>query len=430
MVSTALVKIWDTLAGGIVWDSETGIGSFEFEPSFLNTGWNLSPIKMSLSTAQNRFFSFPDLRDNNLFKGLPGLLADVLPDRYGNTIINTWLARRGRPLNSMNPVELLCFIGKRGMGALEFEPAIPKSTKTSTKIEINELIKVANEILSGRKNFSTNLAVNEEKALLDILKIGTSAGGARAKAVIAYNITTGEIRSGQADAPKGFTQWLMKFDGVSDKQLGGTHGYGRVEMAYNFMALDAGIEMSECKLLEENDRAHFITRRFDRAQNNEKLHIQSFCAMQHFDFNDVNTFSYEQLFQTLRLLHIDYQQAEQLFRRMVFNVLSRNCDDHTKNFSFIMDKKGVWKLSPAYDLCHTYSPQNPWVSHQALSINGKRQNITRKDFLNLAKQMNIRKAESIINHVYEVVRQWPTYANKTNVDSKLSKAIENTLIKI
>jgi serine/threonine-protein kinase HipA len=196
------------------------------------------------------------------------------------------------------------------------------------------------------------------------------------------------------------------------------------------MALDAGIEMSECKLLEENDRAHFITRRFDRAQNNEKLHIQSFCAMQHFDFNDVNTFSYEQLFQTLRLLHIDYQQAEQLFRRMVFNVLSRNCDDHTKNFSFIMDKKGVWKLSPAYDLCHTYSPQNPWVSHQALSINGKRQNITRKDFLNLAKQMNIRKAESIINHVYEVVRQWPTYANKTNVDSKLSKAIENTLIKI
>jgi serine/threonine-protein kinase HipA len=430
MVSTALVKIWDTLAGGLVWDSETGIGSFEFEPSFLNTGWDLSPIKMPLSTAQNRFFSFPDLRDSTLFKGLPGLLADVLPDRYGSTLINTWLARRGRPLNSMNPVELLCFIGKRGMGALEFEPAIPKSNKTSTKIEINELVKVANDILSGRKNFSTNLAENEEKALLDILKIGTSAGGARAKVVVAYNASTGEIRSGQADAPKGFTQWLLKFDGVSEQQLGGTHGYGRVEMAYHLMAKDAGIEMSECKLLEENDRAHFMTRRFDRAQDNEKLHIQSFCAMQHFDFNDVNSFSYEQLFQTLRLLHIDYQQAEQLFHRMVFNVLSRNCDDHTKNVAFIMNKKGDWKLSPAFDVCHTYSPQNPWVSHQALSIHGKRHNISRSDFMDLAKQMNIRKAERIINHVSEVVRQWPTYAKKTNVDSKLSKAIKKTLISI
>lgn len=428
MVSTAFVKIWDNIVGAIAWDDSTGIGSFEFEPSFLKSALDLSPIKMPLAEAENRIFSFPELRNNNLFKGLPGLLADTLPDRYGNTLINAWLARRGRPLGSMNPVELLCFIGKRGVGALEFEPPNPKDSSTSSKIEIDELVQFANEILSGRKNFSANLSDNEKKALLDILKIGTSAGGARAKAVIAYNSKTGEVRSGQAAAPKGFTHWLIKFDGVNDNQFGSTHGYGRVEMAYHLMAKDAEIEMSECRLLEENERAHFMTRRFDRVKGNEKLHVQSFCAMQHFDFNDVNAYSYEQLFQTMRLLRLDYPQAEQLFRRMVFNVLSRNCDDHTKNFSFIMDKTGTWKLSPAFDVCYTYSPQNPWVSHQALSINGKRQNITHNDFLTLAKQMNIRKAESIINHVLEIVQNWDTYAKKTNVDSKLAKAIQKILI--
>lgn len=259
MVSTALVNIWDTLVGAIAWDDSTGIGFFEFDPSFINSGWDLSPIKMSLSAASNNIFSFRELRDNNLFKGLPGLIADVLPDRYGNLLINTWLTRRGRPANSMNPVELLCYIGTRGMGALEFEPPFPKGSSSSSKIEINELVQIANEILAGRKNFSTNLNTNEEKALLDILKIGTSAGGARAKAVIAFNTATGEIRSGQAAAPKGFTHWIIKFDGISDKTLGKSLGYGRVEMAYHLMAKDAGIEMTECRLLEENNRTHFMT---------------------------------------------------------------------------------------------------------------------------------------------------------------------------
>ncbi|OFX41929.1 MAG: toxin HipA [Bacteroidetes bacterium GWA2_32_17] len=428
MIYTALVKIWGTNVGAVAWDKATGVGSFEYDPGFLKLELDLSPIKMPIDEV--KVFSFHELRYNTLFKGLPGLLADVLPDRYGSMLINTWLAHNGRAMDSMNPVELLCFIGVRGMGALEFEPPIYESNNTATKVEINEIIKFANEILSGRKNFSTNLHKNEEKALLDIIKIGTSAGGARAKAVIAYNTQTGEIKSGQANAPKGFSHWLIKFDGVSDKQLGSPQGYGRVEMAYHLMAKDAGIEMSECRLLEENNRAHFMTRRFDRTENNEKLHIQTFCALQHFDFNDVNAFSYEQLFQTLRSLHIDYSQAEQLFYRMVFNVLSRNCDDHTKNFSFIMDKKGKWKLAPAYDICFAYSPKNPWVSHQALSINGKRENFTRNDFITLAKQMNIKKAESIINHIYVISQDWNKYAKQTNVDSKLAKAIQKKLIKI
>jgi len=430
MITTALVKIWDNLVGAIAWDDATGIGSFEFDSSFLKLGFDLSPIKMPLTEANNRIFSFPELRNNTLFKGLPGLLADVLPDRYGNTLINVWLARRGRPLDSMNPVELLCFIGKRGMGALEFEPPIQKDSNASSKIEIEELVLFANEILSGRQDFSANLSGNEEKSLLDIVKIGTSAGGARAKAVIAYNSDTGEVRSGQASAPKGFMHWLIKFDGVSDKRLGVSQGYGRVEMAYHLMAKDAGIEMTECRLLEENNRAHFMTQRFDRILSKDKLHIQSFCAMQHFDFNDVNAFSYEQLFQTMRMIGLPYPQAEQLFRRMVFNVLSRNCDDHTKNFAFVVDKTSAWKLSPAFDVCYTYSPANPWVSHQALSINGKRQNITRNDFMTLAKQMNIKKANQIIEHVYEIVQNWEHYAKQVGVSANHIKEIQENLIKL
>jgi serine/threonine-protein kinase HipA len=430
MITTALIKIWDTLVGGIAWDPNTGIASFEFEPSFLDKGWDLSPLKMPVSQGAARIFSFPDLRGNQLFKGMPGLLADVLPDRYGNALINVWLANNGRTPDSMNPVELLCYIGKRGMGAMAFEPPITKDNDKVTKIELGQLVELANQILSGRNDFKTNLLEGEEKAIHDILKIGTSAGGARAKAVIAYNTNTGEIRSGQTSAPKNYTQWLLKFDGVSDKQLGSSHSYGRIEMAYHYMATDAGIEMTECKLLEENNRAHFMTRRFDRTNENEKIHIQTFCAIQHFDFNNVNVFSYEQLFQTMRMLRLDYAQAEQLFRRMVFNVLSRNCDDHTKNFSFIMDKNGVWKLSPAYDICYTYSPNNPWVSHQALSINGKRENIMRNDLLSLANSMNIRKADKIISHVYDVVQNWKQYAQKTNVKAVLIQEIQKNLIKL
>jgi serine/threonine-protein kinase HipA len=429
-MNTAYINIWNNRVGAIAWDPSSGLGIFEFEPSFFTNKWDLAPLKMPLPEARERFFSFSELRNSNAFKGLPGLLADSLPDKYGNALINTWLTRRGRPSDSMNPVETLCFIGNRGMGALEFEPAVPGMSDSSTKIEIDDLVKIANDILSGRQDFRADLSANEEKTLLDILKISTSTGGARAKALIAFNPITKEVRSGQGLAPKGFTHWLIKFDGVTDSQFGTTHGYGRVEMGYYLMAKDAEIEMTECRLLEENGRAHFMTRRFDREPGKGKIHVQSFCAMQHYDFNDVTSYSYEQLFETMRMLGLPYPQAEQLFRRMVFNVISRNCDDHTKNFAFIMNKEGEWKISPAFDVCHSYRPGSSWVNQQSLSVNGKRQNITRDDFLSVAKQMSIKKAPNIIDQINMIVQNWSHYADRVEVSHELESAIQKTLINI
>ncbi len=376
----------------------------------------------------NRIFSFPDLVRNTTFKGLPGLLADVMPDKYGNQLINAWLAQNGRPENSLNPVELLCFIGTRGMGALEFEPVNFKSNQTAFTIEMDNLVKITQEVVNNRQEFETNLNHDEQKALLDILKIGTSAGGARPKAIIAYNEKTGVIKSGQAKAPKGFNHWLIKLDGVSDSQFGASTGYGRVEMAYYLMAKACEIEMTECKLLEENGRAHFMTQRFDRENGYIKHHIQTFCAMQHFDFNNVNSYSYEQLFQTMRLLRLPYPQAEQMFRRMVFNVLARNCDDHTKNFAFRLRENHDWELTPAYDICHAYRPGSAWVSQHALSINGKRNAITQEDLLIVAKSMNIKKATEIIHQTSETVKNWTKFAEETKVEPKLKEAIKSTLI--
>ncbi|WP_158995149.1 type II toxin-antitoxin system HipA family toxin [Mucilaginibacter sp. L196] len=428
MINSAFINLWGERVGAIAWDADKGVADFEFEPAFLRKGWDISPLKMPVSGANGRIFSFNELRGNQTFKGLPGLLADVLPDRYGNTLINTWLARMGRPADSMNPVEMLCFIGQRGMGALEFEPVEPKGKNTSTKLEVDSLVEISEAILTGRKDFHTHLSKDEEKGLLDILKIGTSAGGARAKAVIAYNPKTGEVRSGQAEAPKGFTQWLIKFDGVHDAQFGTSRDYGRVEMAYHLMAVDCGIEMTECRLLEEHGRAHFMTRRFDRVPEKGKIHVQTFCAIQHFDFNNVGSYSYEQLFQTMRSLRLDYPQAEQMYRRMVFNVLARNCDDHTKNFAFTMDKKGQWALAPAYDVCHAYRPDSPWVSQQSLSVNGKRRGIDRKDLLEVAKQMSIKKPDEIIRQIESTLQLWPEFANQCDVAPVLQKAIAETFI--
>lgn len=428
MITTALINIWNTRVGAVAWDTDTALGAFEFEPSFLKLGLDLSPVKMPVAGAERRIFSFPELRNSNTFRGLPGLLADVLPDKYANSLINAWLAKNGRPADSLNPVELLSFIGKRGMGALEFEPVVPQINNTATAIELESLIHIAGEILSGRQQFNADLSGDEAKALTDILKIGSSAGGARAKAVIAFNEETGEIRSGQSDAPHGFAHWLLKFDGVADQQLGTTNGYGRVEMAYHLMAKDAGIEMTACRLLEENGRAHFMTRRFDREAGNGKLHVQSFCAIAHYDFDNIDSFSYEQLFEIMRRLLLPYTDAEQLYRRMVFNVMARNCDDHTKNFSFMMDKAGTWKLAPAFDVCHSYRPGSMWVSQHSLSVNGKRRDITRDDLLKVAKSMNIKKADTIISQVKAVVGRWNDFADQTRVAGGLRDAIHKTLL--
>ncbi len=428
MITNAFIKIWDNTVGAISWDPQRGIAYFEFEPSFLNNQWDLSPIKMSTNNARGRIFSFPELVRNNTFKGLPGLLADVLPDKYGNELITIWLNKNGRPADSMNPVELLCFIGKRGMGALEFEPVISGAFDKSTKIEMSQLIDIAQAILSKKQQFKAKLSNADAKALSDILKIGTSAGGARAKAVIAFNQKTGEVKSGQADVSKGFEHWLIKFDGVTDAEIGVSNGYGRVEMAYHLMAKQAGIQMMECRLYEENGRAHFMTKRFDREKNNQKLHVQSFCALNHFDFNEVNSFSYEQLFQTMRSLRLPYPEAEQLFRRMAFNIMARNCDDHTKNFSFMMNQEGDWSLAPAFDICHAYRPNSIWVSQHALSVNGKRNNISTDDLLAVAKNMNIKKAPAILNQISSAVKSWKDFATETKVKPKLRDAIGETLI--
>jgi serine/threonine-protein kinase HipA len=330
----------------------------------------------------------------------------------------------------MNPVEMLCFIGTRGMGAMEFEPPVLKEYIRPFSIEIDSLVDTARKILRRREAFATNLREDEEKAVLEILKIGTSAGGARPKAVIAWNEKTGEVRSGQTRALKGFEHWLIKLDGVSEVQLGASRGYGRVEMAYYNMATACGIEMMPSRLLEENGRAHFMTRRFDREGGETKHHVQTFCALKHFDFNLVNSFSYEQLFQCMRELKLTYADAEQMFRRMVFNVVARNCDDHTKNFSFLLKQGSRWELAPAYDLCHAYRPGSEWVSQHSLSINGKRKDITKADLLVIGDSIRLKKASEIIDEIIETVNRWKKYADEVHVSPKLRDDIGKTLLNL
>jgi len=432
VVTIAEVKIWNVLVGAVAWSEKTGLAAFEYDPSFKKLEWDLAPLKMPISSTKKEFI-FPELRKDisaefDTFKGLPGLLADVLPDRYGNQLINLWLAQQGRSKDSMNPVEMLCFIGTRGMGALEFEPTTLTENTRSFSIELDSLVDLAKKMLSKRNGFAANLKKNEEKEILEILKIGTSAGGARPKAVIAYNEKTGEVKSGQTTVPNGFEHWLIKLDGVSDVQLGASIGYGRVEMAYYNMATACGIDMMPSRLLEENNRAHFMTKRFDREPNGIKHHIQTFCALNHFDYNLVNSFSYEQLFQTMRELKLSYLDAEQMYRRMVFNVLARNCDDHTKNFAFRLKKGGKWELAPAYDLCHAFKPEHRWVSQHALSVNGKRTNITKDDLLEVGKSIKSKKAKYIIAEINEVVKKWKKYADAVNVSPQLRDEIYKTLI--
>jgi len=432
MVDAAEIKLWGELVGAVRWDPQQQLATFQYSPAFLKKEWDIAPIKMPI-TEGLRIFSFPELRKGkndsvDTFKGLPGLLADALPDRYGNQLINLWLAKNGRPADSMNPVEQLCFIGTRSMGALEFEPA-QIAPQNSFDIEISSLVESAHKMLSKKAQLNTNLNDDEEKALTEVLKVGTSAGGARPKAVIAYNEKTGAVKSGQTTIPKDFEHWLLKLDGVSDVQFGETHGWGRVEYAYYLMAKDAGIAMMDSKLLEENGRAHFMTKRFDR-DGNTKHHIQTWCGIQHYDYNNLYGYSYEQLFQTMRVLRLTYPEAEEMFRRMVFNVLSTNYDDHTKNFSFRLKQNKQWELAPAYDVCYSYDPTNIWVSQHTISINGKHKHITQSDLMTIAKANNIKKGEDIIKDISKVVANWESYAKKVNVEQGLAQTIAQTHLKM
>ena len=421
---TAYVHLWGMLMGAVAWDPDRGLATFEFDAQFLEKGLDPAPIKMPMRQARRGAarFTFSDL-PRRTFKGLPGMLADALPDRYGNALIDAWLARQGRPPESFSPVERLCYTGRRAMGALEFSPTLGSALEQSVPVEIGRLVELAQTVVDERSRLDANLDTNATGALLDIIRVGTSAGGARPKAVIAVNDRTGAVRSGQVDAPEGFDYWILKFDGVQDRSLGDPAGYGRIEYAYHHMALKAGIRMTECRLLEENGRAHFMTRRFDRTSTMGKRHLQSLCAVAHLDYNNPGAYAYEQAFQTMREMRLPYEDAEQLFRRMIFNVAARNQDDHTKNIAFLMDQQGRWRLAPAFDLIYAYNPQGLWTSRHQMSINGKRDDLTRGDLLQVAGEMNIKSADAIIEQVLEAVSNWPQLAAAAGVQDRQIRSI-------
>lgn len=418
MVTTAEVHLWGELIGVALWNEQGGYASFQYTPEFINKGIEVSPILMPLS---DRIYSFPEL-SSQTFLGMPGLLADALPDRFGRALLDQWLAMNNR--TQANPVERLCYQGKRCMGALEFAPAQNRVFDEISVIEVASLVKVASNVLHDRAILQTNMGQPTE-ALMDILRVGTSAGGQRAKAVIAYNDKTQEVRSGQLDAPKGFDYWLLKLDGVTNSQLGDPQHYGEIEYVYYLMAKLAGINMTECRLLHENNRAHFMTRRFDRV-NGEKVHMQTLCGLTHSDYNVRNSCSYEQAFAYMRQLYLPYPQAEEFFRRMVFNVVACNQDDHTKNISFLMDQTGKWSLSPAYDMSWAYNSNGIWTQTHQMSIRGKQKDITREDLLEVARQMNIKRPNELIDQVVDAVGQWQQLAMQYPIPQEIIDYIQST----
>ena len=422
MVTTADVYLWGQKAGTVLWNENRVCANFEYTPKFIRSGLEIAPLTMPLSP---QIYSFPSRDNYKTFLGLPGMLAEALPDTFGRALLDNWLAAQGR--QDANPVERLCFQGKRSMGALEFVPSKERILDTEQAIEVESLVQTAREALTNKEAFVTNLSESNE-ALMDIIRVGTSAGGQRAKAVIAYNETTGEVRSGQTTAPEGFDYWLLKLDGVTNKELGDPEHWGEVEYVHSLIAKAAGINMTECRLYRENGRAHFMTKRFDRAHG-EKIHMQTLCGLAHFDFNMLHAYSYEQAFAVMRQLRLTYPEAEEFYRRMVFNVVARNQDDHTKNISFLMDKKGIWHLSPAYDMSWAYNPTGGWTATHQMSINGKWDNITREDLLHVAYEMNIKHAPAIIDKVIEAVSLWPQLAKEhTDIPQNIINAIESTRV--
>ena len=429
MSSIAEVRLWGRTIGAVFLDDSNDVAAFEYDSEFARSGIEISPITMSLS---RRVYTFPEL-SRETFYGLPGLLADSLPDKFGNALINAWLATQGRQPDSFNAVERLCYTGERGMGALEFVPMIGPKTRQASQIQINKLVELASEILTHRKDLQVSFADEErERSLTDILRVGTSAGGARAKAVIAWNRSTNEVCSGQIPAGEGFEYWLLKFDGVSgnrDKELEDPQGYGVIEYAYYRMARDCGIDISECRLFEENGRQHFMTRRFDRLPGGGKLHMQSLCALAHYDFNMPGAYSYEQALLLIRQLSLPMRVIEEQYRRMVFNIVARNQDDHVKNIAFLMDKAGNWSLSPAFDMTYSFNPSGAWTASHQMTMNGKRDDFTIDDFKACAKAASMKRgrAEGILNEVQETVSHWNDYAEEAAVPASLREQIQRTL---
>lgn len=418
MVDIARVNLYGQPVGTFRWDNNRQLAHFEYSDSFIGKGLEPSPILMPVR--QGRIYSFSDI-GRETFKGLPGMLADSLPDTYGRAMFDRWLALTGR--TSGNAVETLCFLGKRCMGALEFEPAMDAPYSRDVRIELDSLVEVASEALSEKEEFGANLEEDKKAAIAEIVRLGTSAGGQRAKAIIAYNTLTGEVRSGQIEAPEGFDYYLIKLDGVTaEAGFRETQNFGRLEYSFYRLVKECGIDMSDCCLIEENGRAHFLTKRFDR-RNGEKIHMQTLCGIAHYDYRNPHSYSYEQAFNVMRFLRLPYSQAQEMFRRMVFNVVLRNQDDHTKNISFLMDRRGKWSLSPAYDMGFAYNPNGGWTAQHQMSINGKFDNITRKDLLEFANRNNIKEAAEIIDRIADVSSHWPILAKECEVPKPMIDAI-------
>lgn len=418
MVDVAKVRLFGMDMGTFRWDESYNVARFEYDRGFVTKGIEPSPIMMPVQ--QGRVYSFGNI-NKDTFNGLPGMLADSLPDTYGRALFDQWLTLTGR--TSGNPVETLCFLGQRCMGALEFEPATGPATDGNMKFEIDSLVDVAREALSKKEGFGVNLDTDRKTAIAEILRLGTSAGGQRAKAIIAYNKETGEVRSGQITAPEGFDYYLIKLDGVSaEAGFKETENYGRLEYSFSELVKRCGIDMTECSLIEENGRAHFLTKRFDR-ENGKKVHMQTLCGIAHYDFKLQRGYSYEQAFNVMRRLRLPYSQAQEMFRRMVFNVVLRNQDDHTKNISFLMNPDGQWRLSPAYDMGFAYNPTGAWTKTHQMSINGKFDDLTRKDLLDFATANNIKNAPEIIDQICEAASGWPDIAKECGVPQSMINSI-------
>ena len=425
-VSIIEVRLWGRLVGAVTLDPSIAYYAFEYDPAWKRTGAELAPLHMPLTGAPS-IFIFPTLPEATYFR-LPALLADALPDDFGNALIDAWMAQRGVEKSSITVLDRLAYMGKRGMGALEFRPARGAHKESSAPVEMKELVEEARRLVQG--TFSVDREA--KAALANIIKVGTSAGGARAKAVIAWNPKTDEVRSGQFDAAPGFEHWLLKFDGVgTDKELGTGEGYGRIEYAYYLMAKAAGIQMSDSRLLEENGRAHFMTKRFDRDVvhgKTQKHHLQSLCALNHLDFRQRGTHDYSQLFMTAAKLALDDDSMSQIFRRMAFNVMARNCDDHTKNFAFILRQGAPWNLAPAYDVTHAYNPKGEWTYQHLMSVNQKFKDIAREDLLAVADRFGIRKPENALSDVRAAVDNWSEFAQQANLSSALQSRVAGDLL--
>ncbi len=429
MSSVTEVRLWGRTIGAVSLADGDEVASFQYEADFVGSGIEVAPLMMPLS---DRIYRFPEL-PKQTFHGLPGLLADSLPDKFGNALINAWLATQGRQADSFNALERLSYMGERGMGALEFTPAIGPQARQASQVQIDHLVDLASKVLSHRNDLRASFAdADKEQALADILRVGTSAGGARAKAVIAWNPSTNEVCSGQIPAGEGFEYWLLKFDGVAgnrDKELEDPQGYGVIEYAYYLMAKDCGIEINDCRLFEEKGRQHFMTRRFDRLASGEKRHMQSLCALAHYDFNMAGAYSYEQALLVIRQLGLPMQAIEEQFRRMVFNIVARNQDDHVKNIAFLMDKVGNWSLSPAFDMTYSFNPSGRWTAQHQMSLNGKRDDFNLDDFTACAKMTSMKRgrAEAIIEEVQTVVSRWADYAEQAGVPAKWQRQVEGAL---